>query len=108
MSEYFNNVSPNYTLDYKNIKEMTGMDCARWMVEEFYRRNPDWVSLERKDKKDQDTVFPFPKVFTHSANPIGSANIMGYINNFLMNESQQQSCIRVHIDHTTKFVNYGN
>ena len=39
----------------------------------------------------------FPVVYTHSANPIGSANIMGYVNNFLMNEGQEQTCIRVRI-----------
>ncbi|MFN9908253.1 MAG: cyclic-phosphate processing receiver domain-containing protein, partial [bacterium] len=26
MNEYFNNVSPNYNLDYNNIKEKTGYD----------------------------------------------------------------------------------
>lgn len=96
--EYFNNVSPNYTLNYNNIKERTGMDCAKWLVEQFYLRNPDWLTLAQEDKLDTDAIFPFPTVYTHSANPIGSANIMGYINNFLMNEAQSQSCIRVQID----------
>jgi len=41
----------------------------------------------------------FPQVYTHSANPIGSANIMGYINNFYMNEAQPQTCVRVQIPH---------
>ena len=100
--EYFSNVSPNYVLDYGNIREHTGLDCAKWLVDEFYRRNPEWLDLPREDKRDEDTVFPFPKVFTHSANPIGSANIMGYINNFYMNEAQPQSCVRVNIDHTVK------
>ena len=44
--------------------------------------------------------FPFPEVYVHSANPIGAANIMGYINNFLMNEAQPQTCVRVSIPHT--------
>ncbi len=44
--------------------------------------------------------FQFPQITTHSANPIGSANIMGYINNFLMNEGQPQNCVRVQIPHT--------
>jgi hypothetical protein len=48
-------------------------------------------------KKEKIT---FPNVYTHSANPIGSANIMGYINNFLMNENQEQNCVRVKIAHT--------
>ena len=32
--EYFNNVSPNYQLDYNNILEKTGLDCAKWLVAE--------------------------------------------------------------------------
>ena len=84
--------------DCDNIKEMTGYDCAKWLVEHFYDKNPDWISLGRLQKK---TVgFNFPTVYTHSANPIGSANILGYINNFLMNEAQPQTCIRVEIKHT--------
>jgi len=34
MDEYFNNVHPNYTLNYNNIKEKTGLDCAKWLVSE--------------------------------------------------------------------------
>jgi hypothetical protein len=98
MNEYFTNVSPNYTLDYNKIQEKTGYDCAKWLVEHFYDKNPDWVLLGRLQKK---TVgFNFPTVYTHSANPIGSANILGYINNFFMNEAQPQTCIRVQIKHT--------
>lgn len=83
MAEYFNNVHPNYKLDYDNIKEKTGYDCAKWLVEESLK-----------------TKIPLPKVYVHSANPIGSANIMGYINNYLMNSRLPQSCIRVKIEHT--------
>ena len=36
MNEYFNNVSPNYTLDYTHITEKTGMDCAKWLVDYYY------------------------------------------------------------------------
>ena len=99
MKEYFENVSPNYTLDYNNINEKTGYDCAKWLVNHFYDKNPDWEKLGRIQKKSLN--FNFPSVYTHSANPIGSANIMGYVNNFLMNEGQQQTCIRVQISHTT-------
>lgn len=84
MAEYFNNVHPNYKLDYDNIKEKTGYDCAKWLVEESQR-----------------TRIPLPKVYVHSANPIGSANIIGYINNYLKNCRLPQSCIRVRIEHTT-------
>ena len=81
MSEYFNNVSPNYTLNYNNIKEKTGYDVAKWLVNYSLGLHYD----------------NFPQIYTHSANPIGSANIMGYINNYLMNKRLPQSCIRIKI-----------
>ena len=93
MDEYHNNVSPNYKLDYENIKEKTGYDCAKWLVD-YYLDNFN-TQEKRGDKKKNGILFP--TVYTHSANPIGSANIMGYINNFFMNEGQPQSCIRVQI-----------
>jgi hypothetical protein len=93
MNEYFQNVHPNYTLDYNNISEKTGMDCAKWLVQHFYdiSEGKTWA---------RGSEINFPRVYVHSANPIGSGNITGYINNFLMNEGQPQSCIRVVIDHT--------
>ena len=98
MKEYFNNVSPNYTLNYDNITEKTGMDCCKWLVNHFYDNHPSRIDLSRKLKKLFD--IEFPKVLVHSANPIGSANMIGYINNFLMNEGKEQNCIRVLIPHT--------
>ena len=98
MNEYFTNVSPNYKLDYNNIAEKTGYDCTKWIVDYFYEMNPDRVEMSRSKKGN--TKIKFPLVVVHSANPIGSANIMGYINNFLMNENQPQTCVRVNIDHT--------
>ena len=85
MNEYYNNVHPNYTLDYNNIVEKTGLDCAKWLVAE-----------------SMTTGIPLPQIYTHSANPIGSANIMGYINNYLMNCRLPQTCVRVNIQHTVK------
>ena len=83
MDEYFNNVRDNYKIDYTNITEKTGLDCAKWLVAE---------SMTSK--------IPLPQIYTHSANPIGSANIMGYINNYLMNCKLPQTCVRVKIEHT--------
>jgi hypothetical protein len=82
MYEYYTNVKNNYLLDYKNIEEKTGMDCCKFMVN---------LSL--------DTNIPLPEVLVHSANPIGSSNMMGYINNYLMNCRLPQNCIRVTIPH---------
>ena len=97
MKEYFKNVAPNYQLNYDNIKEKTGYDAAKWLVA---------YSIDFHEKlieaNDVLIYFTFPQVYTHSANPIGSANIMGYINNYLMNHHKPQSCVRVKIPHTVE------
>ena len=98
MGEYYNNVSPNYKLDYNNIEEKSGYDAAKFLVNLFYSLNENRINMSRGEKK-RDKNFYFPRVVVHSANPIGSANIMGYINNFLMNEGQPQDCVRVNIEH---------
>jgi hypothetical protein len=82
VSEWKNNVYHNYKLDYDNITEKTGYDCAKWLVEQ-------WM-----DNK------PVVTVMTHSANAIGSANIMGYINNYRHISRLPQNCVRVQIKHT--------
>jgi 5-formaminoimidazole-4-carboxamide-1-beta-D-ribofuranosyl 5'-monophosphate synthetase len=81
--EYFKNVTNNYILDYSNIHEKTGYDCAKWLV-----------------NKSIEEDIELPQITTHSANPIGSANIMGYINNYLKNKRLPQSCVRIKIHHT--------
>lgn len=82
MAEWHRNVYHNYTLDYNNITEKTGMDCAKWLVDQW---------LEGA---------PVVDVVVHSANAIGSANIMGYINNYRHVSRLPQNCVRVKIDHT--------
>ena len=82
VSEWKNNVYHNYKLDYDNITEKTGYDCAKWLVEQ-------WMD----DK-------PVVTVMTHSANAIGSANIMGYINNYRHISRLPQNCVRVQIERT--------
>lgn len=82
MLEYYSNVKPNYKLDYDNIDEKTGYDCCKFLVNHCIEH-----------KKD------LPKVYVHSANPIGSGNMMGYINNYLMNCHKPQTCVRVIIPH---------
>ena len=98
MTEYHTNVSPNYKLSYENIDEKTGYDGAKFLVDEFYSQYPERLEMDYWTKKKEPIMFPI--VLVHSANPIGSANILGYINNFLMNEAQPQTCIRVEIKHT--------
>jgi hypothetical protein len=88
MQEYYSNVKPNYTLDYKNIEEKTGMDCARFLVAESMIKN-----------------IPLPQIYVHSANPIGTHNILGYINNYFRNQRLPETCIKVNIAHTyTEFL----
>jgi hypothetical protein len=88
MIEYYTNVKPNYELDYNRIEEKTGMDCARFLV------------AEAMNKK-----IPLPTVYVHSANPIGSANMMGYINNYFRNNRLPEVCTKVDIKHTyTEFL----
>ena len=84
MHEWKTNVANNYKLDYNNITEKTGYDCAKWLVEQ-------WMGGK-----------PVVKVYTHSANAIGSANIMGYINNYKHVNRLPQDCVRVQIAHTIK------
>ena len=54
MMEWHTNVVNNYTLDYNNITEKTGMDCTKWLVEQ-------WLNGA-----------PVCRVKIHSANAIGS------------------------------------
>lgn len=99
MNEYYNNVSPNYKLDYENIEEKTGYDASKFLVNLFYSINENRINMSRSEKK-RDKNFYFPRVVVHSANPIGAGNICGYINNFLKNETQTETCVRVQIEHT--------
>jgi hypothetical protein len=82
MTEWHRNVYHNYTLNYDNIVEKTGMDCAKWLVEQWLEGSP------------------VVDVVVHSANAIGSANMMGYINNYRHVSRLPQNCIRVRIEHT--------
>ena len=83
MNEYYTNVSPNFSLNYDNISEKTGYDCAKWLVE---------LSAE--------TNTPLPLVYTHSANSVGYVNIMTYINNYLRHCGLPETCERVRIPHS--------
>jgi hypothetical protein len=80
---FLRSTTRTYNIDYDEIEEKTGMDCAKWLVEH---------SMDSKTR--------LPVIVVHSANPVGSANIMGYINNYLYVNRLPQSCIRVNIEHT--------
>ncbi len=83
MVEYYTNVKVRNELDYNRIPEKTGMDCCRFLVHE---------SMDKK--------INLPQIYIHSANPIGSENMIEYINKYLSICSLPQTCTRVTIDHT--------
>ncbi len=95
MDEYFSNVAKNYTIDYSKIVEPTGLDCVKWLIDHFYKKNPKRKKMSRFEKKSYPIKFPY--ITVHSHNPIGAANMMGYINNFLKNEGQEEDCERAKI-----------
>jgi len=70
------NVLKNYRIDYENITEKTGLDVAKWIVDK-------WKSGS-----------PVCRVMIHSSNCIGSANMMGIINNYKHLNRLPQDCKR--------------
>jgi hypothetical protein len=85
MQEWHTNVYHNFKLDYANITEKTGMDCTKWLVEQWMNGAP---------------VCP---VMIHSANAIGSANMMGYINNYRHINRMEQNCSRWVVPHSANW-----
>ena len=83
MKEWHTNVYHNNTLDYNNITEKTGMDCAKWLVEKWLDGNP------------------VCKVMVHSANAVGSANIYGLIWNYCHIHKLPQENMRWVVPFTT-------
>ena len=86
MKEWHTNVYHNYTLNYDNITEKTGMDCTKWLVEQ-------WLNGA-----------PVCRVMVHSANAVGSANMMGYINNYKHIHHLPQDCERWVVPHTMETI----
>jgi hypothetical protein len=86
MKEWHTNVYHNYTLNYDNITEKTGMDCTKWLVDQWIDGNP------------------VVTVKVHSANAVGSANMMGYINNYKHINRLPQDCIRWIVPHTMETI----
>lgn len=86
MKEWHTNVYHNYTLNYDNITEKTGMDCTKWLVDQW---------IEGK---------PVVTVKVHSANAVGSANMLGYINNYKHINRLPQDCIRWIVPHTMETI----
>lgn len=83
MIEYYTNVKNNNSLNYKNIEEKTGYDCCKFIINLSMTKN-----------------IPIPQVYIHSANPIGSLNMMSYVNNYLSVCNLPESCSIRQIPHT--------
>lgn len=79
---YVEEVKETYIIDYSKIKEKTGLDAARWLIE-----------------YSKSTGHSLPQCYTHSANPIGSGHIMGYLNLYLKLCKRPENCIRVRWDY---------
>ena len=86
MNEWLYGVTKNYTINYDNITEKTGMDCTKWLVEQ-------WLDGA-----------PVCHVMIHSANAVGSANMMGYINNYKHIHRMPQDCARWVVPHTIETI----
>lgn len=82
MKEWLHGVVRNYEINYDNITEKTGMDCVKWLVNQ-------WM-----DGK------PLVDVMVHPANAVGAANMMGYINNYRHINRLPQNCVRWEIPHS--------
>jgi hypothetical protein len=81
MREWHTNTFDNYAINYDNIKEPTGLHCAIRLIE-----------MWNSGGKVVDVV-------VHSANAIGSGNIMGVINHYRHIHKLPQNCVRVQIPH---------
>ena len=65
MKEWHSNVYHNYELNYDNITEKTGYDCAKWLCEYCWGNG-----------------LPVPSWNVHSANPVGRDNIVSILQSF--------------------------
>ena len=83
MQEYYRNVATNGYLEYNNISEKTGLDCARYLTSKAISNKAE-----------------LPKVYCHSANPIGALNIMNHVNGYLKSVGQYEYCTMFKIAHS--------
>lgn len=58
------------TISYDTFKEMTGLDCMKWLCNFI------------QDEKENGIDITMPAIRVHSANPMGSQNILSYASSF--------------------------
>lgn len=85
IQHFFDNTRVNYTINYSFIRENTGMDVVKWLVNHARELNLD-----------------LPQCYVHSANPIGCGNMMGHINMYHKERRKHQTCIRAKWKHSSK------
>ena len=101
MREYFNNVYKHGELDYDNIQEKTGYDCAKWLVNYYYDNLSDVNMDDEPVVIWEPRKINFPDCYVHSANVVGAYNIIGYLENFYYNEHVHEKRVpRVTIPHS--------
>ena len=81
MIEYSNSLKTGQ-IDYDRMNEKTGYDVAKFLV-----------------AYSMDNNIPLPQICVHSFNPVGSANIISYINNYLKSCGLPETCVNVVIPH---------
>jgi hypothetical protein len=84
IDHFFGYTRENYEILYDWISERTGMCVAKWLVNHARENGLD-----------------LPQCYVHSANPIGSGNLMGYINMYLKERRKPQTCIRAKWKHSS-------
>jgi hypothetical protein len=82
MKEWYNHTFDNYAINYDRIEEPTGLHCAMKLIDMW------------------DSGGKVVDVVVHSANAIGSGNIIGVINHHRHRSRLPQNCVRVQIPHT--------
>lgn len=88
MLEYGRSVSTK-VIDYSKIKEKTGYQAAKYLVE---------LSM--------DSGIPLPQIHVHSANTVGSTNIIMYINNYLRSCGLRETCRWYSVQFTVDYPEY--
>lgn len=87
--ESISEIQFDHDLGDKSIIEKNGNDCAKFLVD-FYLNN-NYIEED------------FPLVFTHSANPVGRANIEGYLNGFFKSYKIPRICKYRKIEHDFRY-----
>lgn len=71
MNDWFaNQAKGNQHISYDDFKEKTGMDCVKWLCNRI------------QDEKEAGNTVSMPIIRVHSANAMGSQNIISYATSF--------------------------